>query len=125
MDLKPNSTTQDYLYFDPKVVKGSGTTEVPKNRAPFEQAIVFMVCVYFTGDWYLTFRLGAAITSSIKTSLTLPRYAEGLNAIFPMLMHPSGVQARRTSCMEPAISWMPTISWGSWRNSARSRGGKC
>ena len=43
MDLKPNSTTQDYLYYDPKVVKGSGTTEVPKNRAPFEQAIVFMV----------------------------------------------------------------------------------
>jgi len=28
---------------DPKQLRGTGTTEVPKNRAPFEHAVVFMV----------------------------------------------------------------------------------
>lgn len=34
---------QGYLYFDPRQLRGSGTTEVPRGRRPFEQAIVFMV----------------------------------------------------------------------------------
>eukprot|EP00042_Codosiga_hollandica_P046502 m.490133 g.490133 ORF g.490133 m.490133 type:complete len:617 (+) comp57246_c0_seq2:97-1947(+) len=43
MDLKPIPQTEDYLYFDPRLVKSSGTTEVPKGRAPFENGIVFMI----------------------------------------------------------------------------------
>jgi hypothetical protein len=37
---------QNYLYFDPRQLK-SGPAAVPKRRAPFEEAVVFMVCVYW------------------------------------------------------------------------------
>eukprot|EP00051_Salpingoeca_urceolata_P031156 m.10522 g.10522 ORF g.10522 m.10522 type:complete len:632 (-) comp3809_c0_seq1:25-1920(-) len=43
MECKTTELTQDYLYFDPKLLRGSGTTSVPKSRGPFDEAVVFMV----------------------------------------------------------------------------------
>lgn len=40
MDFKNSSETDDYHYFDPKQLK---LTEIPRNRAPFQDAIVFVV----------------------------------------------------------------------------------
>lgn len=45
MELKQSADTDDFRYFDPKLLKsaegGSGT--VSKSRAPYQDAIVFMV----------------------------------------------------------------------------------
>lgn len=45
MELKPSPDTDDYRYFDPKLLKPSegGSTAPLKNRAQFQDAIVFMV----------------------------------------------------------------------------------
>lgn len=40
MEFKNSSETDDYHYFDPKQLK---LTEIPRNRAAFQDAIVFMV----------------------------------------------------------------------------------
>ncbi|XP_055637438.1 protein sly1 homolog [Toxorhynchites rutilus septentrionalis] len=41
MDCRAGGEVDDYLYLDPKLLKGGDV--VPKNRAPFQDAIVFMV----------------------------------------------------------------------------------
>ncbi|KAL7042373.1 hypothetical protein ACKWTF_001115 [Chironomus riparius] len=41
MECKANTEVDDYLYFDPKLLRGSDVC--PKNRAPFQDAIVFMI----------------------------------------------------------------------------------
>ncbi len=45
MELKPSPETDDYRYFDPKLLKPSegGSTAPLKSRAQFQDAIVFMV----------------------------------------------------------------------------------
>ena len=45
MELKPSPDTDDYRYFDPKLLKPSegGSSAPLKNRAQFQDAIVFMV----------------------------------------------------------------------------------
>lgn len=45
MELKPSPDTDDFRYFDPKLLKASegGSTFAPKSRAPYQDAIVFMV----------------------------------------------------------------------------------
>lgn len=41
MECRAGGEVDDYLYLDPKLLKGGDI--VPKNRAPFQEAIVFMV----------------------------------------------------------------------------------
>lgn len=41
MECRAGGELDDYLYLDPKLLKGGDV--VPKNRAPFQDAIVFMV----------------------------------------------------------------------------------
>lgn len=41
MESRTGSETDDFLYLDPKLLKGGDV--VPKNRAPFQDAVVFMV----------------------------------------------------------------------------------
>jgi hypothetical protein len=41
MECRANSEYDDYLYFDPKLLRGSDVC--PKNRSPFQDAIVFMI----------------------------------------------------------------------------------
>lgn len=41
MECRAGGEVDDYLYLDPKLLKGGDV--VPKNRAPFQDAIVFMV----------------------------------------------------------------------------------
>jgi len=45
MELKPSPDTDDFRYFDPKLLKPSegGSASGPKSRAPYQDAIVFMV----------------------------------------------------------------------------------
>jgi hypothetical protein len=43
MELKENEMTREYLYLDPKLLRGSGSGAVPKGRPPFDDAIVFVV----------------------------------------------------------------------------------
>ena len=45
MELKPSPDTDDFRYFDPKLLKPSegGSSLAPRSRAPFQDAIVFMV----------------------------------------------------------------------------------
>lgn len=40
MEFKNSVETDEYHYFDPKQLK---LTEIPRNRAPFPDAIVFIV----------------------------------------------------------------------------------
>lgn len=41
MECRSNPETDDYLYLDPKLLKGGDI--MPKNRAPFQDAVVFVV----------------------------------------------------------------------------------
>ncbi len=40
---RANALTDNYLYFDPKLVGKAGPVPVPRSRAPFTDAIVFVV----------------------------------------------------------------------------------
>lgn len=40
MDFKNSQEMEDYLYLDPKQLK---LAEIPRNRSPFQDAIVFVV----------------------------------------------------------------------------------
>lgn len=41
MECRTGGDLDDFLYLDPKLLKGGDV--VPKNRAPFQDAVVFMV----------------------------------------------------------------------------------
>lgn len=41
MECRNNAETDDYLYLDPKLLKGGDV--VPKNRSPFQDAVVFII----------------------------------------------------------------------------------
>lgn len=41
MECRNGGEVDDYLYLDPKLLKGGDV--MPKNRAPFQDAVVFMV----------------------------------------------------------------------------------
>lgn len=41
MECRSNTEIDDYLYLDPKLIKGSEV--MPRNRAPFQDAVVFIV----------------------------------------------------------------------------------
>ncbi|XP_072315796.1 sec1 family domain-containing protein 1 [Eucyclogobius newberryi] len=42
MELKSNPETDDFRYFDPKMLRGSESS-IPRNKNPFQEAIVFVV----------------------------------------------------------------------------------
>ncbi|XP_032882879.1 sec1 family domain-containing protein 1 isoform X1 [Amblyraja radiata] len=42
IEMKSNPETDDYRYFDPKMLRGSESS-VPRNKNPFQEAIVFVV----------------------------------------------------------------------------------
>ncbi|XP_018409653.1 PREDICTED: sec1 family domain-containing protein 1 [Nanorana parkeri] len=42
MEVKSNPETDDYRYFDPKMLRGNDSS-VPRNKNPFQEAIVFVV----------------------------------------------------------------------------------
>lgn len=42
MEMKSNPETDDYRYFDPKMLR-SNDSSVPRNKNPFQEAIVFVV----------------------------------------------------------------------------------
>ncbi|XP_029454859.1 sec1 family domain-containing protein 1 isoform X2 [Rhinatrema bivittatum] len=42
MEMKSNPETDDYRYFDPKMLRGNDSS-VPRNKNPFQEAIVFVV----------------------------------------------------------------------------------
>lgn len=41
MECRTGGELDDYLYLDPKLLKGNDV--IPKNRAPFQDAVVFIV----------------------------------------------------------------------------------
>ncbi|CAH1791865.1 unnamed protein product [Owenia fusiformis] len=42
LEMRSSQETDDYRYFDPKLLRGSDSS-IPRNRSPFQDAIVFMV----------------------------------------------------------------------------------
>ncbi|KAM4014204.1 sec1 family domain-containing protein 1 [Anomaloglossus baeobatrachus] len=42
MEMKSNPETDDYRYFDPKMLRGNDSS-IPRNKNPFQEAIVFVV----------------------------------------------------------------------------------
>ncbi|XP_049596185.1 sec1 family domain-containing protein 1 isoform X1 [Syngnathus scovelli] len=42
MEMKSHAETDDYRYFDPKMLRGSESS-IPRNKNPFQEAIVFVV----------------------------------------------------------------------------------
>jgi hypothetical protein len=43
MEMKTSQETDDYRYFDPKQLRVTDSSQIPRNRTPFQEAIVFMV----------------------------------------------------------------------------------
>lgn len=43
MEMKTSQETEDYRYFDPKQLRVTDSSHIPRNRTPFQEAIVFMV----------------------------------------------------------------------------------
>lgn len=43
MELKVSQETDDFRYFDPKQLRVADASQIPKNRTPFQEAIVFVV----------------------------------------------------------------------------------
>ncbi|XP_077421344.1 sec1 family domain-containing protein 1 [Vanacampus margaritifer] len=42
MEMKSHAETDDYRYFDPKMLRGSESS-IPRNKNPFQEAVVFVV----------------------------------------------------------------------------------
>ncbi|CAL1268751.1 unnamed protein product [Larinioides sclopetarius] len=43
MEMKSLPETDDYRYFDPKLLRPTDSSSVPRNRSPFQDAVVFVV----------------------------------------------------------------------------------
>lgn len=43
MEMKSLQETDDYRYFDPKLLRATDSSTIPRNRSPFQDAIVFVV----------------------------------------------------------------------------------
>ncbi|GFR22728.1 sec1 family domain-containing protein 1 [Trichonephila clavata] len=43
MEMKSLPETDDYKYFDPKLLRPTDSASVPRNRSPFQDAVVFVV----------------------------------------------------------------------------------
>lgn len=43
MELKSDQETDEYRYFDPKLLRASDSSAIPRNKTPFQEAIVFVV----------------------------------------------------------------------------------
>ncbi|KAG8177103.1 hypothetical protein JTE90_015247 [Oedothorax gibbosus] len=43
MEMKSLPETDDYRYFDPKLLRQTDSSSVPRNRSPFQEAVVFVV----------------------------------------------------------------------------------
>ncbi|XP_013877598.1 sec1 family domain-containing protein 1 [Austrofundulus limnaeus] len=43
MEMKSHPETDDYRYFDPKMLQRGGESSIPRNKNPFQEAIVFVV----------------------------------------------------------------------------------
>ncbi|XP_072169857.1 sec1 family domain-containing protein 1-like [Diadema setosum] len=43
LELKSNSETDDYRYFDPKLLRVTDSSSIPRNKSPYQEAIVFVV----------------------------------------------------------------------------------
>ncbi|GIY72740.1 sec1 family domain-containing protein 1 [Caerostris extrusa] len=43
MEMKSLPETDDYRYFDPKLLRATDSSSVPRNRSPFQDAVVFVV----------------------------------------------------------------------------------
>lgn len=43
MEMKTSQETEDYRYFDPKQLRATDSSQIPRNRTAFQEAIVFMV----------------------------------------------------------------------------------
>lgn len=43
MELKTTKETEDYRYFDPKMLRVPDSSSIPRSRTPFQEAYVFMV----------------------------------------------------------------------------------
>ncbi|XP_031558433.1 sec1 family domain-containing protein 1-like [Actinia tenebrosa] len=43
MDNKSNPEVEDFRYFDPKMLRVTDSMSIPRNKTPFQEAIVFMV----------------------------------------------------------------------------------
>ncbi|XP_067010101.1 protein sly1 homolog [Anabrus simplex] len=43
MEMKNSQEIEDYRYFDPKQLRMTDSSQIPRNRTPFQEAIVFIV----------------------------------------------------------------------------------
>ncbi|PSN32049.1 Protein sly1 [Blattella germanica] len=43
MEMKTSQETEEYRYFDPKQLRMTDSSQIPRNRTPFQEAIVFVV----------------------------------------------------------------------------------
>ncbi|XP_015906128.1 sec1 family domain-containing protein 1 [Parasteatoda tepidariorum] len=43
MEMKSLPETDDYRYFDPKLLRPTDSSSIPRNRSPFQDAVVFVV----------------------------------------------------------------------------------
>ncbi|XP_077992869.1 sec1 family domain-containing protein 1-like [Glandiceps talaboti] len=43
MEIKSSQETDDYRYFDPKMLRVTDASSIPRNRTPFQEAMVFVV----------------------------------------------------------------------------------
>ncbi|XP_049789907.1 protein sly1 homolog isoform X4 [Schistocerca nitens] len=43
MEMKTSQETEDFRYFDPKQLRPLDSSQIPRNRMPFQEAIVFVV----------------------------------------------------------------------------------
>ncbi|XP_041468970.1 sec1 family domain-containing protein 1-like [Lytechinus variegatus] len=43
MELKSNTETDDYRYFDPKLLRMTDSSSIPRTKTPYQEAIVFVV----------------------------------------------------------------------------------
>lgn len=75
MDCRVGGETDDYLYLDPKLLKGGD--QVPKSRAPFQDAIVFMI----GGGNYIEYQNLADYIKQKQTGNTSKRIIYGASTL--------------------------------------------
>ncbi|XP_071787195.1 sec1 family domain-containing protein 1-like [Asterias amurensis] len=79
MEVKSNQETDDYRYFDPKLLRVTDSSAIPRNKMPFQDAIVFVV----GGGNYIEYQnLNDYVKSKSSTAGSGKRITYGCSELF-------------------------------------------
>ncbi|KAI0209748.1 Sec1 family domain-containing protein 1 [Lamellibrachia satsuma] len=77
MEMKSSQETDDYRYFDPKLLRATDSNSVPRNRSPFQEAVVFVI----GGGNYIEYQNLVDYLKSKSTGVNMRRITYGCSEL--------------------------------------------